>query len=178
MKSKITQAFYANMNRNEEEIYKVGDRVMLNTLHRRREYKNGKKRRVAKFMPRFDGPYVVTNARPEVSTYTLDLPNQPHVFLTYHASQLRRHTENDNGLFLGRKFARPGPVVTGHSEEEWTIEKIVDERRVGRGRQYLVKWVGYGEEENRWLPGRELDDCEVLDIWEGRLGSEGSDLGR
>jgi hypothetical protein len=31
--------------------------------------------------------------------------------------------------------------------------------------QYLVRWRGYGPEDDRWLPGWELDDCEALDLW-------------
>jgi hypothetical protein len=96
---KFSQAFYANMARGEEEVFEIGEKVMLNTLNRQREYKNGKKGRVAKFMPRFDGLYTIMNIRPKVSTYTLDLPNQPHVFPTFHASQIRRHTSNDDVLF-------------------------------------------------------------------------------
>ena len=50
-------------------------------------------------------------------------------------------------------------------EEEWLIDKIVDERTCGKGCQYLVQWHGYGPEEDQWLPGRELAETEVLDIW-------------
>jgi ''chromo'' (CHRromatin Organisation MOdifier) domain. len=49
--------------------------------------------------------------------------------------------------------------------EEYTIEKIIDERRHGRGFQYLVRWVGYGPEEDCWLPRQELEDCQALDGW-------------
>jgi hypothetical protein len=33
---------------------------------------------VAKFMLRFDGPYIATKTYPEKSLYTLDLPNEPN----------------------------------------------------------------------------------------------------
>lgn len=53
--AKITQAFYANRDHGEEDIYKVGDKVMLSMLHQRQEWKAGDKNRIAKFFPRFDG---------------------------------------------------------------------------------------------------------------------------
>jgi Chromo (CHRromatin Organisation MOdifier) domain len=55
--------------------------------------------------------------------------------------------------------------VTAEGVEEYAVERVVDERRRGRGMQYLVRWVGYGPEEDRWLPRRELEDCKALDDW-------------
>jgi hypothetical protein len=47
-----------------------------------------------------------------------------------------------------------------------TVEKIVDERRRGRGKQYLVRWEGYGPEFDRWVPGKEMEDTTALDVWQ------------
>ena len=122
--------------------------------------------RVAKFMPRFDGPFTTTDTHAAKSSYTLDLPNEPNRYPTFHASQLRRFVPNDDDLFPSRKLNQPGPVLTSNGEEEWLIDCILDERPRGRGRQYLVRWVGWGPEEDRWLPGTELDDTEALDVWQ------------
>ncbi|KII89940.1 hypothetical protein PLICRDRAFT_64000, partial [Plicaturopsis crispa FD-325 SS-3] len=84
---------------------------------------------------------------------------------TFHASLLSKHVANDDVLFPSRANAEPGSVVTADGEVEWTVERIIDERRRGRGFQYLVRWAGYGPESDLWLPRRELDDCEALDIW-------------
>jgi len=65
-----------------------------------------------------------------------------------------------------RELPRPGPVVTADGQLENFIDRIIDEKKVGRGKRYLVRWVGYGEEDDEWLPRRELEDCEALDIWE------------
>jgi Chromo (CHRromatin Organisation MOdifier) domain len=101
---------------------------------------------------------------PEFSAYTLDLPNSPNIFPTFHASQLKRFNTNDAELFPSREHARPGAIMTSEGLEEYAIEKIIDEKKKGRGYQYLVRLVGYGPEEDRWLPRRELEDCEALDI--------------
>jgi hypothetical protein len=45
-------------SRGLDDIFVVGDRVMLSTLHRRKAYMQKGDKRVAKFMPRFDGPYL------------------------------------------------------------------------------------------------------------------------
>jgi len=170
--AKIMQAFFANRARGDEDVYLVGDKVMLATLHRRREFKAGDNTRVAKFFPRWDGPFIVTRTFPETSSYTLALPNSPNAFPTFHASLLKRFNENDSILFPSRELERPEPVMTENGLEEYHIEKIVDERRRGRGWQYLVKWSGYSEGDNTWLPQRELEDCEALDRWMARRAEE------
>ncbi|OJT07183.1 Transposon Ty3-I Gag-Pol polyprotein, partial [Trametes pubescens] len=48
--AKAAQATYANRSRGEEKRYSVGDKVLLSTFHRRREYMQRGSLRVAKFM--------------------------------------------------------------------------------------------------------------------------------
>ena len=166
--AKAAQASSTNAHRANPIVFKAGDRVMLATKNRRRDYMQKGDNRVAKFMPRYDGPYVILEAHPQFSTYTLDLPNSPNIFPTFHVSQLRPYRPNDAALFPSREQPRPGPVVTEDGQLENFIDRIIDERRVGRGKKYLVRWVGYGEEDDEWLSRRELEDCEALDVWESR----------
>jgi Chromo (CHRromatin Organisation MOdifier) domain len=169
--SKVQQAFHANEKRGLDPCFAVGDRVMLSTLHRRREFKAGHPNRVAKFFPRYDGPYDIIDKHEKFSTYTLDLPNSPNIFPTFHVSVLKRFTPNDPSLFPSREHTRPGLVVTSEGVVEFAVDRIMDECRHGRGMQYLVRWVGYGPEEDRWLPRRNLEDCQALD---GLAGLEGA----
>ena len=53
--AKVNQAIQADKRRGPDPQYKVGDFVMLNTHHRRREYMQKGDGRTAKFMPRWDG---------------------------------------------------------------------------------------------------------------------------
>jgi hypothetical protein len=163
----------ANEHRTDDFPFEKGNRVVLSTLHRRREYKAKDEKRVAKFMPRYDGPYTITDAAPEISTVTLELPDKRRTFPTFHTSQVLPFVENDATLFPSRELECPPPVVID-SEEEFFIDRILDERKRGCGMQYLVRWNGYGPEEDRWLPGREVDDCEALDIWLARRRSVSS----
>jgi hypothetical protein len=96
---KVFQLHQANKSQGPKIVYKTGDLIMLSTLHCRRDYKNKGDKRVAKSMPRFDSPYRVVAAFPESSVYTLDLPNSPNTFPTFHASELMLHYANDAELF-------------------------------------------------------------------------------
>jgi len=146
---------------------------MLSTLHRRQEYKHKGEKRAAKFFPRYDGPYVIIDAHPETSNYTLELPNSPNTYPTYHASKLKPFLPNDPELFPTHEYEQPGPIVTNDGLEEFQVEEIVDSRRRGKGWQYLVRWSGYGPEHDRWLAGSAINDCAALDLWldGGNLGT-------
>jgi Chromo (CHRromatin Organisation MOdifier) domain len=164
--AKIRQAYHANQHRGQEIEYAPGDLVMLSTENRRRNYKRKGKKRVAKFMPRFDGPYSVVAAHPEKSEYTLRLPNNPNTFPGFHSSLLKPFIPNEVVSFPNRALPKPGVVVTEDGTVENVIDRIIDERRWGRGKQYFVRWVGYGEEHDEWIAGSLLQNNACLDDWE------------
>lgn len=163
--AKISQSISANPSRRQEIPYKVGDMVYLSTSNHRREYTHAGDGCIAKFMPRFDGPYKVTRAFPERWTYTLLMPNSPGIFPMFHASQLRAFTPNDPDLFPSRELERPDAVQTDEGDEEWFVEKIIDEKHGQSGREYLVRYRGYSAEEDRWLPRADVEDLAALDVW-------------
>ena len=74
----------------------VSNLVILSTLHRRCNYMQHGNHRVAKSISRFDGPFCVTQAWPEMSVYTLDLFNHLHIFSTFYAPFLRLYLANNN----------------------------------------------------------------------------------
>jgi len=162
--AKVTQAEFTNRHHANEDVFTIGDKVMLLTEHRRCEYMQSGSDRVAKFMPRFNGPYTTTHANPNKSTYTLDLPNEPNCFPTFHASHLLRHVPNNNELFPSCQLIKPGPIVTNSGEDKWLIDRIMDKHVHGCGHQYLICWRGWGPEDDHWLPGAELAKTVALDV--------------
>jgi hypothetical protein len=169
--AKIHQAFQANKDRQLKFPFRVSDRVVLSTLHRRRKYKSGEQHQAAKFMPRYDGPYCILNTDEAHSTVTLDMPHKPNLFPIFHTSEIHPFQENDDALFPQRVLRPPAPVVID-KQKEFFIEKIVDKRRQGKRRQYLVRWCGEGPEGDEWLPASEVEDCEALDFWEARASNK------
>lgn len=166
IKAKVSQALQANKHRLQEFPFKIGQRVRLSTLHRRRDYKSKDQKRVVKFMPRFDGPYEISAINQKHSTVTLILPCSPDVFPVFHTSEVMPFIENDETLFPSRKLHAPEPINVNDNLEHY-IEKIIDKHKSrGRGQKhYLVCWVGQGPEYDLWLPQKEIEDCEALDVW-------------
>jgi hypothetical protein len=166
MLAKIFQADQANRKRGPEDVYKEDDLVMLSTANRRKEYAMAGSGRSAKLFPRRDGPFRVVEAFPQTSTYRLDVPNAPPNFCrTFHASQLKRYVRNDQDLFPEREFPRDGPILLENGNEEHVIDRILDERRRGKGWQYLVRWKGYGPGDDEWLARREIEETVALGEW-------------
>ena len=165
--AKISQAHFQNQHRRATFPFKVGDRVVLSTANRRAEYKSQDNLRVAKFMPRYDGPYAITATDELHSTVTLHLPHLPHAFPVFHTSEVQPFQENDDDLFPHRALHPPAPILR-NGEQEFFIDKIVDERRRAKQIQYRIRWQGEGPEGDKWLPASEVEDCEALDIWLAR----------
>ena len=81
--------YYANAHCGVEDVFVVGDLVMLSTSNRRHEYKKKGELRVAKFFPQWDGPYRITKAFPKSFSYVLDMQNATHKCASYHVSELK-----------------------------------------------------------------------------------------
>jgi len=80
----------------------------------------------------------------------------------FHNSLLKPYKET---TAHGPNFTRPPPEIVGGEEGHYEIERILTSRptRNWKSTQYLVKWKGYPDSENSWLPAKELQSaCELL----------------
>ncbi|KAJ2927408.1 hypothetical protein H1R20_g9685, partial [Candolleomyces eurysporus] len=169
--AKIDQAYYANRKRGEEVVHSVGDRVLLSTRNRWKELKAGDPNRATKFLPCWIGPYSVVRANPSTSTYTLDLPGDSNIFPVFHGSLLKPYYPNNDEEVPTRSHIQPPPLKFKDGTEEYFIDKIIDEHRMRRHSRFLVRWKGYGPEDDLWIHEHELEGMDALARWKERSGS-------
>lgn len=67
----IFQAHHVNVHRGPDPPFKIGDKVMLSTLHHRQEFLKKGDKHAAKFFPRYDGLYDMIDEHSATSNYTL-----------------------------------------------------------------------------------------------------------
>ena len=86
-------------------------------------------------------------------SFELQFPPTMRIYSVFHISFLEPANPN---IPQG-----PAPEIHPDSQElEDKVEKILDVRK-SRGRlQWLIKWLGYGNEHNTWEPKTNLTHCE------------------
>src|SRR6201996_3066092 len=127
--------------------YQVGDQVWFEGRHLRTNQPT------AKLAPRRHGPFKVIQVMSDVN-YRLELPTQWSIHPVFHTDLLTPYRETPTH---GHNYQRPPPELVD-GEEEYEVEKILDQRHFGRRRklQYLVKWKGYPDLENQWVDSHDV----------------------
>ena len=144
------QAKYYNRD-HKPQAYKVGQLVMLST-------KNLKQKRPSKKMShRFVGPFRIED-KVGAQAYKLTLPSDYRIHNTFHVSLLEPYQWRDGAQ--SADFMQPPELID--DEEQWEIEEIVDRVRKRNGVWYKVKWTGWDDAYNQWLPEDELEKAQEL----------------
>ncbi|CAJ0922321.1 unnamed protein product [Ranitomeya imitator] len=129
---------FANRRRCVGPRLRVGDLVWLSSRHVPMKVSS------PKFKRRFIGPYKISEILNPVS-FRLDLPASFAIHNVFHRSLLRRYVAP-----MVPSVDPPAPVLV-EGELEYVVEKILDSRVSRWKLQYLVKWKGYGQEDNSWV---------------------------
>ena len=130
--------------------FKVGDKVMLSL----KDYQKTEKA----LHPKYEGPFEIIQQISPV-TFKLKMPAKYRsIHPVFHASKLAPYTE---ALIPGQKPSPPQPVeIKGN--EEWEVEKILQHRKRGRKVEFLVRWKGFGRDDDTWEPESNLGNSAEL----------------
>ena len=142
--------------------FQIGDRVWLEGRHLRTHQPS------AKLAPKRHGPFQIVQVMSPVN-YRLELPTKWSIHDVFHIDLLTPYRETS---FHGPNFPRPPPELID-GEEEYEIEKILDQRQFGRTRrkQFLIKWKGYPDSESQWVNATDVHAPDALAEFKRTLNS-------
>lgn len=131
--------------------YKAGDLVLLDSSS---TFSPSSKALPSKFRPSFLGPFMVTKVTR--TTVTLNLPPTMRVHPVFHLSKIKPFVPNDELSFPGRVVPPPPPI----SSDEFEVDSILAQRIFRGKRQYLVRWKGFGPDDDTWEPEENLTNAK------------------
>jgi hypothetical protein len=144
------QATQANNKRTDPPLYKVGDRVWLDSRNIKTD------RSMKKFDDKYFGPYPITRIVRNGFAYELDLPQEMkdrNIFPVFHPSLLRLNPDDPvpGQIPPPPKAVQVKDPETGEDVDEWMVDEIQHCKKLrGKGWRYKVKWVR--ENSPTWEP--------------------------
>jgi hypothetical protein len=106
------------------------------------------------------GPFLI-RSRIGRHAYELQFPDNWKIHPVVSVAQLEPFKEDP----FNREQPAPGPV-TVEGEEEYEVEAIINAEMRGRGRgrrlHYLVRWKGYGPQDDTWVPSEDMEHAKEL----------------
>ena len=145
--------------------FQAGDLVKMATDHLNLPFNPSDKLR-----DRWLGPFKVLKKHSDLN-YELELPPHMHINPVVHIEKLEAYNQPDDPE---DRPQRPPPTVEEDEDqfggEEFEVETLVNKRVKGKGKrkkvEYLVKWLGYPDHENMWVPEEDLECDELVGEYE------------
>jgi transposase InsO family protein len=154
-RAKEDMARYYNKHRTPAPTFKKGDKVYLDSSDITTT------RPSSKLAHRYLGPFTVEEQVGR-NAYRLKLPtSMKRLHPVFNVVKL---LAAPNDPIPGRtNITVPPPVLVDESgEEHYEVEEILDSRLFRKKLHFLVKWKGYGYEDNKWVREDELDAPDLL----------------
>jgi hypothetical protein len=132
---------------------KVGDLVWLEGTNVHTTHSK------AKLAPRRHRPFKV------VATWgvncKLQLPKTWRIHPVFHNSLISPYHET---MAHGPNFTKPPPDIIEGEDDHYEVETILQSRLTPnkKGVQYLIKWKGYPDTENSWVPSSGMKQATTL----------------
>ena len=137
IESRVNQTRQSNKRQKAETSFTVGDKVYLSTQNL-----NLPRGRARKLMPKFIGPYKVTDSHPEISRYTPDLPPElkaQRIVRSFHVSLLHQYHTSDDAVFPKHEVCTFYDF--GDAEDnEWLVDDIIAHKWEENNISFLVQW--------------------------------------
>jgi len=149
-KAKDDMARYYNQRRALVPTFASGNKVYLDSsdIHTTRPSR--------KLLHRRLGPYRVEH---HVGHYAYHLALPCSMRRLHPMFNIVKLTLAPPDPIAGRCTTAPPPPELVDGEEEYVVKEILDSRMFRRRLQYLVKWEGYGIENNTWEYAENLDNA-------------------
>jgi hypothetical protein len=148
------QRMMAQQNAHRRDVtFAIGDMVRLSAINLSLPSTMSKK-----LTAKYVGPFAVERVISPVA-YRLRLPKTLKIHPVFHVSLLQPwHVDPD--MPHPPVLSRPPPV--DEEEDRFFVDSLLDKRQRKRGRgvsiEYLVRWRGYGPEDDMWINVKQIDD--------------------
>jgi hypothetical protein len=142
-------------NKRTYKPFRLGDSVWLDSHHLNIPYESNK------LKPKRVGPFKIVKTLGEPGKevlYQLELPHQWRCHLVFNAVLLLPCHETGEH---GPNYLKPPPDII-NGENKYEVESIIAHQKRGTSSQYLIRWKGYGSNDDTWEQASNLSNAEEI----------------